>query len=74
MKKYILFLGLGLLIVSCKKTWQCECRDVQNYQDWNPIITNVALEKEKEKDAKVKCESLSFNLGSGNYRSCSLKK
>ncbi len=73
MKKYILFVGLGLLLISCKKTWQCECREVMNYQDWNPIVTNVAFEKEKEKDAEVKCKSLSYDFGNGNYKTCAIK-
>jgi hypothetical protein len=73
MKKIFLLSLCSLSLVSCKKTWQCECKEVQNWQDWNPIVTNVAIEDEKEKDAEVICKSLSTDFGSGNYKKCELK-
>lgn len=73
MKKFIVFLFALIALTSCKKTWQCECKDVQNWQDWNPIVTNVAIENKKEKDAEVICSSFSTDFGSGNYKTCKLK-
>ena len=65
--------GMLLALVSCKKTWQCECHEIHNWEDWNPIVTNVAIEDEKEKDANTLCHSLNYDLGSGNYKTCTLK-
>jgi hypothetical protein len=73
MKKLIFVACVFLLLVSCKKTYQCECKDVKNWEDWNPIVTNIAIEDKKESDAKVICSSLSNDFGNGNYKTCKLK-
>jgi hypothetical protein len=73
MKKILPLVILCLILVSCKKTWQCECKEVFNWQDWEPTVTNVAIENKKENDAKVICKSFGFDFGSGNYKTCELK-
>lgn len=72
--KKILLLFIGIIsLASCKKTYQCECKDVQNWEDWNPIVTNVAIEDKKEKDAEVICSSFNTDFGNGFYKTCKLK-
>lgn len=73
--KRTLILGVAIMaLMSCKKTWQCECRDVQNWEDWKPVITNVAIEDEKKDDAKTICSSLGYDMGNGTYKTCSIKE
>lgn len=68
----LLFALLVVTMASCKKTYQCECRRIVNGEDWNPIITNVAIEG-KKKDAKAECESLSYSFGWQDYQNCTIK-
>jgi hypothetical protein len=72
MKKIFILSSVVLLSFSCKKTSQCECKQYFPGQV-DPIVTNVAIEKETEKNAKVKCKSLGNNLGNGIYTECTLK-
>ncbi|HLP14287.1 MAG TPA: hypothetical protein VK177_20310 [Flavobacteriales bacterium] len=72
MKKILFSLVLLAGLTSCKKVYQCECRRIVNGEDWNPIITNVAIEDQK-KDAETTCQSLSYNFGWQDYQGCSIK-
>jgi hypothetical protein len=73
MKYLFLVFGITTLLVSCKKTYRCECREVLNGEDWNPIITNIAIEDKKEKDAKTLCESFNYTISWQAYKTCSIK-
>lgn len=73
MKKIILVTALVFSLFSCKKVYQCECTQVNNYETWNPIITNVPIEENKKSDAEAICKSQDYNYGNGNYRGCKLK-
>jgi hypothetical protein len=43
-----------------------------NGEDWNPIVTNVAIEDTKD-DADAACKSLNYSFGWQDYQSCGLK-
>jgi hypothetical protein len=73
MKSIIVIALLGCTVVSCKKTYQCQCTEIYNYETWNPIITNVAIENKTKDDATAICNSLAFDLGNGNYKTTELK-
>lgn len=73
MKKSLFFVGIVVALSSCKKVYQCECTQVNNYETWNPITTNFAIEENKKKDAEAICKSQDYNLGNGNYKGCKLK-
>lgn len=73
MKKIIFITALIFSLFSCKKMYQCECTQVNNYDTSNPIITNIAIEENKKKDAEAICKSQNYDYGSGNYRGCKLK-
>ena len=72
MKKLFLLTTASLALYSCEKTYQCECIRIVNGEDWNPIVTNVAIEDTK-KDADAACKSLNYSFGWQDYQSCGLK-
>jgi hypothetical protein len=72
MKKAIFILVCSSSLFGCKKVYQCECKRIINGEDWNPIITNVAIEGTKS-NASTECESLSYSLGWQDYQGCALK-
>jgi hypothetical protein len=73
MKKLFLISVLCLSLLSCKKIYQCECRQVVNGEDWNPLITNVPVEARTKSDAKALCNSFDYSFGWQDYKTCNLK-
>jgi hypothetical protein len=72
MKKLILLTTLGVIAVSCKKSYNCQCTRVVNAETWNPMVTNTSI-KDTKKNAESQCKSLSYSLGWQDYQSCQLK-
>lgn len=73
MKSFIVLVLVSSFLVSCKKTYQCECTEVYNWETWNPVITSIAIENKRKDDAQTICNSLAYDLGNGNYKTTKLK-
>lgn len=72
--KKLFYLSIFLIsFSSCEKAYKCECKQVLNGEDWNPIITYVSIEN-KKKNAKTECESLSYSFGWQDYKNCTIKE
>ena len=72
LKSLLLIPFASLALISCKKVYQCECRQILNGEDWNPIFTNVPIEDTKS-NAETGCNSLEYSFGWQDYKSCELK-
>lgn len=69
--KFILVFTI-VILTSCKKVYQCECKLILNGEDWNPKISNYPI-KDTKKNAQTQCKSMSFDYGWNNYQGCSIK-
>jgi hypothetical protein len=72
MRISILILGVVFSLSGCKKVYQCECRQILNGEDWNPIVTNVAIEETKS-NAATQCDALEYSFGWQDYKTCDIK-
>ena len=57
MKRLFILSSIVLLSFSCKRIYQCECKQVINYEDWNAIVTNFPIEDNSKKDAETFCHA-----------------
>lgn len=59
MKRIIILIGIGVALISCKKTYTCDCNAtlVEETMNEKHTIKNTSM-----KDATTECQNIEYNI------------